>query len=266
MRTLAALLLAAGATFSAWLTKLQLASDTPAKASQGREVIQRNVAVRMRDGVTLRADVILPTTQGRFPVLVYRTPYGKDRAPSSWTTFPKAVARGYAVVIQDVRGRYESEGDFTPYRTEGRDGYDTIEWAAAQPWSNGSVGTFGLSYPGAVQWLAAVENPPHLKAMVPAMTFSTPQNFFYAGGTWDMSWIEWIWDNIAPDVRVKKNLAGPRTYDEEIVTWQTQGPKMLSILPLNAVEVLRPVAPFYYEWLAHPPADPWWDWAELQSK
>ena len=73
--------------------------------------------------------------------------------------------------------------------------------------SNGLSGTFGLSYPGAVQWLAAVETPPHLKAMVPAMTFSTPQNFFYSWGLWDMSWMEWIWDNIAPDIRVKKNLS-----------------------------------------------------------
>ena len=118
------------------------------------------------------------------------------------------------MVVQDVRGRYGSAGDFDPYRNEGRDGFDTIEWAAAQPWSDGSVGTFGLSYPGAVQWLAALESPPHLKAMVPAMTFSTPRNFFYAGGTFDMSWLPWIWNNIAPDVRVRRGLAGPRTGEE----------------------------------------------------
>ena len=141
---------------------------------------------------------------------------GKTRRKQEYTTFQHAVERGYAVVIVDVRGRYHSDGDFRPYENEGRDGYDTIEWAAGQPWSNRQVGTFGLSYPGAVQWLAAVENPPHLKAMVPAMTFSTPQNFFYAGGTWDMSWMEWIWDNIAWDTRVKKNLPGPRTYQEAL--------------------------------------------------
>src|SRR5262252_70969 len=233
MRTLAALLLAAGATFSAWLTKLQLASDAPAKASQGREVIQRNVAVRMRDGVTLRADVMLPSTHGRFPVLVYRTPYGKDRAPSSWTTFPKGVARGYAILIQDVRGRYESDGEFIPYQNEGRDGYDTIEWAAAQPWSDGKVGTFGLSYPGAVQWLAAVENPPHLKAMVPAMTFSTPRNFFYSGGLFDGSGLEWMWLNIAPDSRKRKNLDGPKTYKEAREAWKTERERLEAYLPLR---------------------------------
>ena len=167
----------------------------------------------MRDGVRLRADILRPS-DGRFPTLVYRTPYGKHDALREYTTFTRAVERGYAVVVQDVRGRYASDGEFRPYENEGRDGYDTIEWAARQPWSNGRVGTFGLSYPGAVQWLAAVENPPHLEAMVPAMTFSTPQNFFYSGGIWDMSWFEWIWWNIAPDVRMKSQrdstTRGPR--------------------------------------------------------
>jgi len=220
----------------------------------------------MRDGVTLRADVLLPSSEGKFPVLVYRTPYGKDRAPASWTTFAKAVARGYAVVIQDVRGRYESEGQFDPYKTEGRDGYDTIEWAAAQPWSSGSVGTFGLSYPGAVQWLAAVENPPHLKAMVPAMTFSTPRNFFYSGGVFDGSWLDWIWFNIAPDVRKRKNLPGPKTREEVSAAWKQEHERMQRFLPMAELPDLKDVSPFYYEWLAHPPADAWWDWSELRGK
>jgi hypothetical protein len=220
----------------------------------------------MRDGVVLRADILRPASGSRFPVLVYRTPYGKDSALETYTTFRRAVERGYAVVVQDVRGRYRSDGEFRPYENEGHDGYDTIEWAARQPWSDGNVGTFGLSYPGAVQWLAAVENPPHLKAMVPAMTFSTPQNFFYAWGTWDLSWLDWIWNNIAPDVRVKKSLPGPKTRDQAKETWAQLSPKMLSTVPLNDVAELRDVAPYYYDWLRHPPADPWWDWAELRNK
>ncbi len=220
----------------------------------------------MRDGVILRADVMRQTDAGKLPVLVYRTPYGKDAAQKEYATFWKAMGRGYAVVIEDVRGRYHSDGEFRPYENEGRDGYDTIEWAARQPWSNGAVGTFGLSYPGAVQWLAAVESPPHLKAMVPAMTFSTPQNFLYAWGTWDMSWMEWIWDNIAWDVRVKKNLPGPRTYEEALAAWRKEGPKMLGTLPLSEVEQLKQVAPYYYDWLKHPPEDPWWNWSELRGK
>ena len=115
--------------------------------------------------------ILLPSAEGKFPVLIYRTPYGKHFALKEYKTFEKAVARGYAVIVQDVRGRYASDGEFVAYQNEGRDGFDTIERAAKQPWCDGNVGTFGLSYPGAVQWLAAVENPPHLKAMVPAMTF-----------------------------------------------------------------------------------------------
>ena len=234
--------------------------------SPGEVVTEKDTAIPMRDGVVLRADIVRPQQEGRVPVLVYRTPYGKESALKDYTTFQHAAERGYAVVVEDVRGRYASAGEFRPYENEGRDGYDTIEWAASQPWSNGAVGTFGLSYPGAVQWLAAVENPPHLKAMVPAMTFSTPQNFFYAWGLWDLSWIEWIWDNIAPDVRSKKNLPGPKTYDEAIAAWKDAGPKMQSELPLNQLEELRGIAPYYYDWLSHPPEDPWWQWCELQNK
>ncbi len=229
-------------------------------------VAERNVPVRVRDGVVLRADVLRPSQSGKFPVLVYRTPYGKDAAQREYTTFRHAVERGYAVVVQDVRGRYHSDGEFRPYENEGRDGYDTIEWSARQPWSNGAVGTFGLSYPGAVQWLAAVESPPHLRAMVPAMTFSTPQNFFYAGGAWDMSWIEWIWNNIAPDTRAKKNLPGPRTYHAAVTGWKNEGALMLNTLPLLDLKPLQGVAPYYFEWLRHPPEDSWWNWSELRDK
>jgi uncharacterized protein len=243
---------------------LVLAEDST--NSRARFVLDKNVPVPMRDGVVLRADVLRPAEEGKFPVLVYRTPYGKDETQQEYTTFRRAAEQRYAVVIQDVRGRYQSDGDFRPYENEGPDGYDTIEWSAAQPWSNGAVGTFGLSYPGAVQWLAAVQSPPHLKAMVPAMTFSTPQNFFYAGGTWDMSWIEWIWDNIAWDTRARKNLPGPRTYEEALAAWKVEGATMLNVLPLLDLKPLQQVAPYYFDWLQHPPEDTWWSWSELRDK
>lgn len=227
---------------------------------------QKDVAVPMRDGVVLRADILLPRRNGRFPTLVYRTPYDKEEALKTYTTFRHAVERGYAVVIEDVRGRYASGGEFAAYQNEGRDGYDTIEWAARQPWSNGNIGTFGLSYPGAVQWLAAVESPPHLKAMVPAMTFSTPRNFFYSSGAFDMSWLAWIWENIAPDLRVKKHLPGPTTYQDAEAAWPKVNNRMRWAVPLDSLPEFRGLAPFYYEWLHHPPYDPWWNWAELRDK
>ena len=227
--------------------------------------VERGVPVRMRDGVMLRADVLRPAAAGRFPTLVYRTPYDRRRSEEN-EVVRAALARGYAVVLQDVRGRYGSEGDFVPYVHEGADGFDTIEWAASQPWSTGEVGTFGLSYPGAVQWLAAVEAPPHLKAMVPAMTFSSPRNFFYAGGAWDLSWISWIWANIAPDARVRAKLAGPRTGKEAGAAW-IGGLSILPFrLPLTDLPELRAEAPYYFDWLAHRPSDSYWDWAELRGR
>jgi putative CocE/NonD family hydrolase len=219
----------------------------------------------MRDGTVLRADVYRPNAPGPFPTLVYRTPYGKDFFAKS-TILEAALARGYAVVAQDVRGRFHSDGEFRPYENEGRDGYDTIEWAAQQKWSNGNIGTFGLSYPGAVQWLAAVEGPPHLKAAMPAMTFASPRNFFYANGTFDNSWSTWIYLNIAPDARRRKDLPGPRTYEEASAEWPRVRDHILGYLPMSELPDLKQVAPFYYDWMKHPPEDPWWDFAELRGK
>ncbi|HJU72410.1 MAG TPA: CocE/NonD family hydrolase [Gemmatimonadaceae bacterium] len=230
------------------------------------QAMETDVAVPMRDGVVLRAIVLKPNATGRFPTLVYRTPYGASEAITDYATFTRAVERGYAVVVQDVRGRYQSAGEFNPYRQEGKDGYDTIEWAASQPWSTGDVGTFGLSYPGAVQWLAAVESPPHLKAMVPAMTFSRPDNFWYAGGLPDLSWPAWIWFNIAPDVRQRRKLTGPQTYEEARSAWRQIEGDLLKRLPITNVPELAGVAPWYLEWLAHPPNDPWWNWSDLRGR
>src|SRR5919107_6093206 len=105
-----------------------IAAQAPARVDSG-------VAIPMRDGVVLRADLFRPPGAGRFPVLVYRTPYSRIEAPPDPLVLA-AVRRGYAVVLQDVRGRYGSGGVFRPYRQEGQDGYDTIEWAAHQPWSS----------------------------------------------------------------------------------------------------------------------------------
>ncbi|HEY1434254.1 MAG TPA: CocE/NonD family hydrolase, partial [Thermoanaerobaculia bacterium] len=235
-------------------------------ASAGTPFIERDLVIPMRDGVRLQADVERPAEAGRFPTLVYRTPYGRKHAEGNGVV-RKALERGYAVLLVDVRGRYGSGGEFVPYLHEGRDGYDTIEWAAARPWSTGEIGTFGLSYPGAVQWLAAVESPPHLKAMVPAMTFSSPRNFFYAGGTWDLSWIDWIWDNIAPDARARANLPGPKNDKEAAAAAKAFEGKLPYRLPLTDIPEFRGgVAPYYFDWLAHRPDEAYWDWAELRGR
>ena len=246
-------------------TAAGLRAQTPARA-ETTFVRERDVAVPMRDGVVLRADVWRPQGSGPFPVLLYRTPYGKTAAQSEYSTFRKAVERGYAVVMQDVRGRFASDGEFVAYTQEGRDGYDTIEWAAQQPWSNGAVGTFGLSYPGAVQWLAAVESPPHLKAMVPAMTFASANMFFYAAGVWDNSWSSWLWADIAADLRRRRGIAGPTTDEDAERDWDRVRDRVLGTLPLAALPDFKPIASWYYEWMQHPPWDAWWQWADLGGR
>ena len=232
----------------------------------GPMAIEKDVAVPMRDGVILRADVYRPAGAGPFPVLVYRTPYGKHEAVESYETHRNAVDHGYAVVLQDVRGRYASDGLFEPYRNEGRDGYDTIQWASRQSWSNGKVGTFGLSYPGAVQWLAALEKPPALVAMAPAMTFSSPGNFFYMNGVFDLSWLPWIYFNIAPDARIRQDLPGIRSWEEASEAWDSVADEYLLHVPLAELPYLQAEAPYYFEWLKHPPDDPWWNWSEVRGR
>ena len=235
-----------------------LAAQVPAR-------IDTAVAVPMRDGIVLRADLYRPPGSDRSPTLVYRTPYGRTETPADPIVLA-AVRRGYAVVLQDVRGRYGSGGVFQPYQQEGRDGYDTIEWAARQPWSNGSVGTYGLSYPGAVQWLAAVEQPPSLRAMVPAMTFSRPESFWYSGGVWDGSWLDWTWLNIAPDLRRRLRAAGPKTDEEVARSWDQDRGAARRHRPLLDLPNFKGVAPWYYEWMRHPPGDRYWSFAKLAGR
>jgi putative CocE/NonD family hydrolase len=143
---------------------LLLASSSSSIATDEYSITyEPNVAVKMRDGVTLRADIYRPNADGKYPVLLQRTPYNKDGDVGFGL---KAAARGYVVIIQDVRGRYASEGEWYTFKHESNDGYDTVEWASALPYSDGRVGMFGGSYVGATQMLAAIARPPHLAASV----------------------------------------------------------------------------------------------------
>ncbi|MCL5998615.1 MAG: CocE/NonD family hydrolase [Chloroflexi bacterium] len=143
-------------------------------------IVERDVEARMRDGVTLRADIYRPDTTDALPVLLQRTPYGKAASSVGFALI--AAERGYAVVIQDTRGRWNSDGDGYPFVHELDDGYDTVEWAAHQPWANGQVGMFGGSYVGYTQWAAAATQPPALKTIIPLVTFCDPYDLFYIGG------------------------------------------------------------------------------------
>lgn len=165
-----------------------------AASEYNSHVIERQ-HVRMRDGVALATDVYLPAQDGKavagsFPVLVARSPYNKEGERAKAEFFAR---HGYVFVAQDCRGFFASEGRFEPMVHEGRDGYDTIEWAARQPWSNGSVGTLGASYLALVQYAALIEQPPHLKAVYAAVG---PTNYWaqgsWRGGAPSGGWPVWI--------------------------------------------------------------------------
>jgi uncharacterized protein len=147
-----------------------------------------DVPAQMRDGVTLRANVYRPVGEGPWPVLLTRLPYGKDFPGGTNVLDPAQVARrGYVMIVQDTRGRMTSEGEWVPFNNEAADGYDTVQWAAQLPYSNGSVGMYGASYYGFTQWSASVLNPPALKAMVPFITWSDPLNgVVFRGGALEL--------------------------------------------------------------------------------
>lgn len=141
----------------------------------GRVTIEYDIPVPMGDGVVLRADIYRPEGVGPWPVIVARTPYDKGDVPELLFLDPwLAARRGFIAVVQDVRGRYGSEGEFRPFVAEGPDGEDTITWAAVLPGASGAVGMWGLSYLGNVQWQAAGRQPDALKAIVPSFTFREP--------------------------------------------------------------------------------------------
>ncbi len=143
--------------------------------------VEFDVPAPMRDGVKLRANVYRPEGGGPWPTLLMRTPYGKD-AVEDWLDPVQAARQGFLVVVQDTRGRFASEGEWIPLHFEREDGYDTVEWAARLPGSNGRVGMYGVSYFGNTQWMAAIEQPPSLAAIAPGLTWSEPLDGVFARG------------------------------------------------------------------------------------
>ncbi len=220
-----------------------------ASAQPDRVVIESGVRVEMRDGVVLIADVYRPSAEGKYPVLLERTPYNRAGGAGD---FAKMASHGYVVVNQDTRGRFDSQGEFYPFRYETQDGYDTIEWAAAQPWSNGRVGMFGGSYVGATQMLAAIGKPPHLVAVFPYVTASE----YYDGWTYQsgalMQWFASSWSSgLAVDTLRRKAAAM-----EDPKGWITALPvDSYRLLQLPEVSTL---APYYRDWAAHETDDAYW--------
>lgn len=205
------------------------------------------VEVPMRDGVKLVADVYRPDAEGRFPVILTRTPY--NRANPGYGTF--FASHGYVLIVQDVRGRYASEGEFYPFRNEANDGYDTIEWAAALPYSDGKVGMFGGSYVGATQMLAAMAKPPHLVAIQPTVTASDYyEGWTYQGGA-RMHWFNSSWTTgLAEDTLQRQATALAKPKD-----WVETPARDYRLLEAPKAADL---APYYADWLKHETSDEYW--------
>jgi putative CocE/NonD family hydrolase len=156
-----------------------------------------DVRIRMRDGVELSANVFRPATAARLPAILVRTPYnnGIDLSPG----YRPFVLRGYAVVVQDVRGRYDSQGVFEPLRQEDADSEDTLNWIGRQSWSNRRIGMLGGSYLGIVQWKSALLNNPYLKAIFPVVAGCDDyfDRFYSAGGALKLGQrLEWLSENL----------------------------------------------------------------------
>ena len=216
---------------------------------------QFGVMIPMRDGVRLAADVWLPEAPGRYPVLLARTPYMKTGLGlNQWATY--FAKKGYVFVIQDTRGRGDSEGRFNFFFPEGKDGFDSIEWLAKQSWSNGRVGTLGLSYLGTVQWLAAREHPPHLICMAPTASGGRWfEEIPYHGGAFLQAFaLDWL-NQTAGHAEQSPNGA---TAD-----WA----KVLAHRPiLTADSVFGRSMPMYREWLTHSTYDAYWNRLRFTAK
>lgn len=240
-----------------------LASGPKARSKQ-RVVIERHVPVTTRDGTVLVADVWRPDDAGRHPTLLQRSPYSKSPGRISIVDAGldplRAVEQGYVVVLQDVRGRFASQGTFDPFRQEGSDGADTIGWASAQPWSNGAIGMYGGSYFGATQLLAAAAKPPALRAITPAVTASEYyEGWTYQGGAFQLGFVLfWALSALAPDA-IARRRPEERPRFEALLSDALADPwGTYRRLPLGDLGGLEELIPYYADWLAHDTRDDFW--------
>ena len=232
---------------------LKPADGDPLLSMPVQEVtVEKDVAVPMRDGVRLVTDIYRPAAGGVFPVILVRTPYKKEMNELQARYYAR---RGYVYVVQDCRGRFGSPGTWEPFIDESRDGYDAVEWAAVQPWSNGKVGMIGASYLGWVQWWAARDRPPHLTTIIPNVAppdpyFNIPYEygcFFLVGAIW---WADVLESEATGD------LSGAAMEKIAAKKYQT----LLRHLPVIDLDerVLGRKNPYWRKWIEHPNNDAYW--------
>lgn len=248
--------------------------------------VTRDIPIAMRDGALLYADLYLPEADGVYPVLLQRTPYNKTVEAWPKTNFrpsPAVLAsHGYAVVIQDTRGRFRSEGEYDPFKQDAEDGFDSVQWAAAQAWSNGKVGMFGGSYMGATQFLAASAKPPALQALFPYFTGASHYDtWVYAGGAFNLlTRFTWVVRMMADTAKRKgrelpeplkalaeamaelRKSASDASETEEVARLERRIVALLSGLlaatPLRELPIPRELGGYFFDWLDHWKDDEYW--------
>ncbi len=233
--------------------ELRKSATAATQAAPEHEIkVDKDVRVPMRDGVHLATDIYRPDAEGRFPVILTRTPYKKDMAEVTARYYAR---RGYVFAAQDCRGRFGSEGTWEPFIHEADDGYDAIEWLAAQPWSSGKVGMVGASYGGWVQWWAASRKPPHLVTILPSVSppdpfYNVPYEygvFFLTGAVF---WADVLESEATADISGAA-MAKVRGKDYH---------KHLQALPVIELDkaVLGKENRYWRTWIAHPTNDAYW--------
>jgi uncharacterized protein len=236
--------------------------------SSDKLTIEYDIPAPMRDGIILRANICRPAGEGQWPVLLVRTPYDKNFTGAGTLSIldPVATARhGYVVVVQDVRGRYTSEGEWcVPPHLEVQDGYDTIAWAANLPYSDGNVGMFGASHDGFLAWTTATLQPPALKAIVPFVTWSDPlQGVLFRDGAFELgnmaNWHAIIGSNILMRRYQHDPLMLGQTMSNYLHEWDLLGPEGYWSLPLKHFGLFRrtEAASSFFELLERPMDSAW---------
>ncbi len=218
--------------------------------AEPRQTMVHDLRVPMRDSIELSLDLLVPDIAGPLPVILLRTPYDKTRTRvESKEQFDLFTRAGYIVALNDCRGRFNSGGTFFPYMNEHDDGYDTIEWIAAQEWCDGSVGMIGASYAGQVQWQAACRTPPHLKAIVPIV--SPPSSLWLnepvLNGVLMLAFAEWM------------VAMGRRTFQAPLEDAFTQDQPFIHALPVSTIPAhANVVSQWWQTFLDHPTYDEFW--------
>ena len=245
----------------------------PAGAGRGPCAVdkQSDVPATMRDGTVLRADVYRPHTTDPVPVILMRTQYGKSEAQAGSRYQPPDwfASHCYLVVIQDVRGPGSSGGTFSEFTHDMDDGYDSVEWAAALPGSNGKVGMYGSSYVGATQWLAAVTAPPHLVTIVPANTASDYYDgWTYEGGEFRLAFVQpWAIGSIALTAAQNR---GDQATVAELRAAADDPTRWMDFRPFKDLPPLQPhnpaVAPWYFDWIRHWARDDFWTNVSIRDR